>query len=578
MKTSMILFLLLFSASAFSQSPAFEKNAMLGRGINLGNMFEAPDETAWGNPFQDNYLKQIADLGFDHVRIPIRWETAARSMAESPYTIDPLFLERIQHVVDLALEHQLHVIINMHHHEALFEQPDDQKARFLAMWDQIASYFSDYPDHLIFELLNEPHGQLTATKWNLFLADAIHTIRSSNPTRFLLVGTAEWGGLGGLSKLQLPADDRLILTIHYYNPFSFTHQGADWSGDEAQEWLGTKWMDTESERQLIQSDFAPAIQYRETHQIPIHVGEFGAYSKADIESRARWTTYLARYFESQDFSWAYWEYSAGFGIYDRANQSFYTELVDALLHNEMPEPTPVNFEELFKTDFENDGDWEGWNLNNSNGASSAGLVSQGDLTIDIENGGTQAWHIQLAYPGLLLEEGKTYEIRIFATAETNRSITAYAGMNRDPWSSYSGYTTLNLSPAPQLFTINFQMPSSTDHQARLVLDLGYSKIPVSLHEVALYEVSFVTESPDTIVQTSFFYPNPTSGLVNFSTADSASIISVYSYQGRLIWQQQMPLSQQINLEKLPTGRYIIRWQSRGKMQVGKLIKQASPRF
>jgi len=578
MKMLIVILLIVFPSLAFSQSPAFEKNGMLGRGINLGNMFEAPNETAWGNPFKDIYMKQIADLGFDHVRIPIRWEPASRSMTDPPYTIDPSFLERIQHVVDLALEHQLHVIINMHHHETLFEQPDEQKARYLAMWDQIANYFSGYPDSLIFELLNEPHNKLTASKWNVFLADAIDTIRATSPDRFLMVGTAEYGGLGGLPKLQLPDDDHLILTIHYYNPFSFTHQGAEWSGDEAQQWLGTKWMDTEHERRAVQSDFASAIQYSETHQVPIHIGEFGAYSKADMDSRVRWTKYLARYFEAQQFSWAYWEYSAGFGIYDPANQTFHTELVDALLHNEMPEPTPVTLEELFKTDFEDDGDWEGWSLNNSNGASSAGLVSQGDWSIDIESGGTQSWHIQMVYPNVLLEQGKTYEIRILAKAESDRSISAYAGMNRDPWNSYSGYSTLNLTSEMQIFSINFQMQSSTDTQARLVLDLGNSTTKVIIDEIALYEVDFTTGNPDSIQQLSFFFPNPSDGLVNFSTADSASIISVYSFQGNLVWQQQMPANLQIDLKGLPAGRYIIQWQSKGKMQAGKLIKQKSLPF
>ena len=76
-----------------------------------------------------------------------------------------------------GLNNGLSAIINMHHHEALFADPDGQKERFLAQWKQISEFFKDYPDQLLFEILNEPNGNLTANKWNIFLADALTTIR-----------------------------------------------------------------------------------------------------------------------------------------------------------------------------------------------------------------------------------------------------------------------------------------------------------------------------------------------------------------------------------------------------------------
>jgi endoglucanase len=103
-------------------------------------------------------------------------------------------------------------------------------------------------------------------------------------------------------------------------------------------WLGTKWTDTEAERETIRKEFAYALQFSETHNIPIHIGEFGAYSKADAESRSKWTTFVSRWFEEQSFSWAYWEFSAGFGIYNPNTKQLNTSLVNALLHNPMPRP------------------------------------------------------------------------------------------------------------------------------------------------------------------------------------------------------------------------------------------------
>ncbi|TVR75075.1 MAG: glycoside hydrolase family 5 protein [Marinilabiliales bacterium] len=328
-----LFILITLPAFSFGSGTAFEINQRLGRGINIGNTFEAPSENAWSNPWNPEYVQIISGLGFDHIRVPVRWEP--RSMETPPYTIDPDFLKRIKGVIDKALEHGLHVIINMHHHDNVLKDPSGQKERFLAQWEQIAGYFSDYPDSLLFEVFNEPHGDFTARMWNEFFAEALSVIRVTNPGRTVLVGTAEWGGLGGLRHLEIPDDPNLILTIHYYNPFRFTHQGASWSSG-ADAWVGTTWDDTDEERQAVKDDFKFALDYSKKHNIPIHIGEFGAYSAADMDSRVRWTTWVTRYFEQMGFSWAYWEFSAGFGIYDRQSRQLRQGLVDALLHNEIP--------------------------------------------------------------------------------------------------------------------------------------------------------------------------------------------------------------------------------------------------
>jgi len=69
-----------------SWANATEINARLGKGINIGNTFEAMP--SWQSPFDPADLKRIADLGFTHVRLPIRWERDDRSMSSPPYTIN----------------------------------------------------------------------------------------------------------------------------------------------------------------------------------------------------------------------------------------------------------------------------------------------------------------------------------------------------------------------------------------------------------------------------------------------------------------------------------------------------------
>ena len=446
--------------TAQNRLPAFEMNERLGRGINMGNCFEAPSEEEWGNPWKPEYFQIISSLGFDHVRLPVRWEPDARSLAIAPYTINPTFLNRIQQVVDTALKYKLHIIVNMHHHEALYENPSAQKDRFLSQWSQIANHFKDHSDSLLFEVLNEPHGNVSADVWNEYFADALAEIRQTNPTRVVLMGVAEYGGLGAIGKLQLPDDEFIILSPHYYNPFNFTHQGAEWVGPDADAWLGTEWNDTEADRETVESEFSFALQFSETNHIPIHVGEFGAYSKADIASRERWTTFLARWFEEKNMSWAYWEFSAGFGIYNPATDELLNPLVDALTYNLMPEPTPVTATPIYISNLS--GGTDGWTISLQGGASGSLTATGGKLNVAITNGGTESWHVQVVKNNIPLTKGKMYRISFKAQATANRTATFYAGKASDPWNAYSGYNGISIGTTEASYTFSFTMNNPTD--------------------------------------------------------------------------------------------------------------------
>ena len=131
--------------------------------------------------------------------------------------------------------------------------------------------------------------------------------------------------------MKLPDDDRhLIDTFHYYSPFKFTHQGAPWLGAQSQSWLGTKWTGTPAEKQAVIRDLDRAIQWAVEHRRPMYMGEFGTYEKADVESRARWTRFLADESIARKIGFAYWEFCSGFGVYDAKNGQWVELLKKAL--------------------------------------------------------------------------------------------------------------------------------------------------------------------------------------------------------------------------------------------------------
>lgn len=555
---------LLFAVVVFGQRPLFDYNRSLGKGVNLGNVFEAPREGEWGNPFKDDFFIKIKQAGFNHVRLPIRWDTPERCLQSPPYTITPAFMSRIQYVVDLALAQGLKVIVNMHHHDEIFTNPNGVKPRFLAQWTQISSHFKDYSRDLMFEVMNEPHDQLTPELWNVFFADALTEIRKTNPDRVVLMGVAEFGGLSGLGKLVPPADPNVIVSIHYYNPFQFTHQGADWVGSQSLEWLGTKWNDLEAERQVMRQEFASAQNFSQTYNIPIHIGEFGAFDRADMASRVRWSTFLARYLESIDFSWAYWEWSAGFGVYNPTTGQYRTELLDALISNPLPEPTKTIATVLFEGNFTNT---SGWNFFTNSEAIGSLAANNGQLNVNITRAGSEGWHAQLVRNGFNIVKNKMYRLSFEAKAANKNALTFYMGKASDPWNSYSGYNGISLSENFAEYSTLFTMNSTTDPMARMVFDLGTQSGLIEFRKIKLEEITldFGTSQKEIEDFDFHIYPNPASDILNVEgLPGKEGQISIFDIRGRLVLKRAYHSNAiQLDIRNVLPGLYSLSVETEG---------------
>jgi endoglucanase len=314
------------SQAAKSPDP-FNQNKRLGKGINLGNALEAPNEGDWGVKLEPEYFKIIKKAGFNSVRIPIRWSNHA--MDKSPYTIDPNFFRRVDWAVKNALQNNLYVMINMHHYMELMSEPNANSERFIGLWQQIAEHYKNYPNSVLFEPLNEPHDALTAPLWNDLLDKTIPVIRQSNPNRTIVVDPANYAT--DINNLQLPENDRnIIVSCHYYLPIKFTHQGAEWSS-EGKDALGTTWKATAEQQKEINGHFDLALAWSKKNNRPINLGEFGCYQKAENFDRIRWTSYIANSATRRGFSYIYWEFCSGFGIYDKQKNAWDPNMLNAIV-------------------------------------------------------------------------------------------------------------------------------------------------------------------------------------------------------------------------------------------------------
>ncbi len=310
-----------------NSTAAFSQNRRLGRGVNIigyDALWQSRDKAR----MQARHFRLIKEAGFNHVRINLH---PFKFMGDAPdYAISPTWLETLDWAVAQALDNDLVAILDMHEFNAMARDFEGLKYKYLAVWEQLAARYQNYPDTVFFELLNEPNGAVTVALWNEFLVEPYNIVRRTNPDRTLIIGPAFWNGIDYIEDLALPEVDRnIIVTVHYYHPMPFTHQGAPWSkhGDQ----VGIEWHDTPEEQQRIVNDLGKVQTWAEQQQRPIYLGEFGAYDKADMASRARYTDAIARHAERLGWSWGYWQFDSDFVVYDIERDGWVTPILNALI-------------------------------------------------------------------------------------------------------------------------------------------------------------------------------------------------------------------------------------------------------
>ena len=292
---------------------ASEIVAMMRSGFNIGNTLDATgnnytniysQEQSWGNPvISFKLIDALAERGFNVIRIPTTWFKYISK--DGNYTIDPEFLDRVKQVVDLCYKHNVFVIINVHHEDWINVKTLDKDyeqigVELKAVWEQIADYFADYDQHLIFEVMNEPRMKDTGNEWNPNAAGckavnylnkvAYDAIMSShkghNDERCVMVPPyAASSSSMAMKNMEIPSVDgdysNVIVSVHSYTPYNFCLSD------------NSKTFDPAKDGKDIDYVFNDIDKYFTSKGIPVVMGETGSTnSQNNTEAREAWSYYF----------------------------------------------------------------------------------------------------------------------------------------------------------------------------------------------------------------------------------------------------------------------------------------------
>lgn len=359
---SLIIFFPLCSApqlTAQANSLAQRRAAHLRHGINLSGWFaQVYDPNGYTKEHLEGWITAddialIKSMGFDHVRLSINPQPMMRhNLADQ---IPPEYLGYLDEAVKIILDHGLAVIIDMHP-DSDFKQKLVQDNSFVEQfsdfWRALAKHYSTYdPEMVYFEILNEPEFR-DPYRWAGVQAKLANSIREGAPQHTIIAAGANWSDVQDLVALVPLHDPNVIYNFHFYDPHTFTHQGATWGTNywhfekmlaypanmENAEQVAAAEPDPVNRLEVltyaldhwdadrIAAEIGQTVEWGKRWNVPLTCNEFGVFRRdSEPQDRARWIHDVRTTLEHDGIGWNMWDYGArdngqGFGVVNGPRQ------------------------------------------------------------------------------------------------------------------------------------------------------------------------------------------------------------------------------------------------------------------
>jgi hypothetical protein len=288
-------------------------------------------------------FQAVKEAGFNTVRLPFNaqlvWDPERGLLEEGAAWLDRAVAWAESRGLILILDlHQVpgHSFVDASQNNIYSDAERRRQARRL--WAALAGRYVGRGDGLLFELLNEPVAP-SAEVWRRLAEDLLASIRGVDERRPVVFGPNLWNGPAGFAGLEPFDDERIVYTFHFYEPHSFTHQGAPWvrwakdlpvqhypgepvglrealAAADVQAHAQADHIFHPWDKAALARMLEPVAAFRAAHKVPVFCGEFGVYLRAPRPDQLRWLEDLLALLAESGFGFTYWNWRGmDYGLY-----------------------------------------------------------------------------------------------------------------------------------------------------------------------------------------------------------------------------------------------------------------------
>ncbi len=311
------------------------------RGVNLSHWLSQAICSNRSLYFEEDDLRTIKDLGFDHVRIPID--------EHEMWNDDGLIIGRsflmLKKCLDMCMRNSLKAVVVIkqirHSSDTVLWNNIIVQDNLLKLWRNLSDFLKDYPRNMLaYEILNEPDAP-TDAQWNRLMRDVYAVIRNREPERTIIIGSNCHQSEMTVDKLDLPNDSNIMVSIRFFKPFGLTHYRSEWTAlkdysgpvqypgytinpdhlflSERNDILLNNLIEKEQvldywDQQQLRQALKPASDFCKANGVGLYCSQFGCLPTVSEEMRAQYYTDIIACFKQLGIIYSYWDFKGRFGV------------------------------------------------------------------------------------------------------------------------------------------------------------------------------------------------------------------------------------------------------------------------